>query len=54
MIAHVLRLAVGEWHKLRRRWIPWILLGIVVFLTQGLVWGATSRITSSTRYPKRA
>ena len=39
MIAHVLRLAVGEWHKLRRRWIPWILLGIVVFLTQGLVWG---------------
>ena len=38
MIAHVLRLAVGEWHKLRRRWIPWILLGIVVFLTQGLVW----------------
>ena len=39
MIVHVLRLAVGEWHKLRRRWIPWILLGIVVFLTQGLVWG---------------
>ena len=39
MIVHVLRLAVGEWHKLRLRWIPWILLGIVVFLTQGLVWG---------------
>ena len=39
MIAHVLRLSIGEWHKLRRRWIPWILLGLVVFLTQGLVWG---------------
>ena len=38
MIAHVLRLSIGEWHKLRRRWIPWILLGLVVFLTQGLVW----------------
>ena len=39
MIAHVLRLSIGEWHKLRRRWIPWILLGLVVFLIQGLVWG---------------
>ena len=39
MIAHVLRLSIGEWHKLRRRWIPWILLGLVVFLTQVLVWG---------------
>ena len=39
MIVHILRLAVGEWHKLRRRWIPWILLGIVVFLTQGVLWG---------------
>ena len=38
MIAHVLRLSIGEWHKLRRRWIPWILLGLVVFLTQSLVW----------------
>ena len=39
MIAHVLRLSIGEWHKLRRRWIPWILLGLVVFLIQGIVWG---------------
>ena len=38
MIAHVLRLAVGERHKLRRRWIPWILLGIIVFIMQALVW----------------
>ena len=39
MIAHVLRLAVGEWHKIRRRWIPWILLGLIVLITQGILWG---------------
>lgn len=39
MIAHVVRLAVGEWRKLRRRWFPWILLGIIVVIVQAIVWG---------------
>ena len=38
MIPHVLRLAMGEWYKLRLRWIPWILLGIIILLTQVMVW----------------
>ena len=38
MIAHVLRLSIGEWLKIRRRWIPWILLGLVVLISQGLLW----------------
>ena len=40
MIAHVLRLSVWEWHKLRRRMLPWLLLAIVVILMQVAVWGA--------------
>ena len=40
MIAHILRLSVWEWHKLRRRWLPWVLLAIVVILMQAAVWGA--------------
>ncbi len=32
MIAHVMRLSIGEWQKIRRRWIPWILLGIIVLV----------------------
>ncbi len=39
MIAHVARLAIWEWHKLRRRWIQWILLGIIVLIFQGILWG---------------
>ena len=27
-----------EWFKLRRRWIPWVLLGIFAVFTQMLVW----------------
>ena len=30
MIASVLRLTRWEWFKLRKRWMPWILLGIAV------------------------
>ena len=26
MIVHVLRLTRWEWYKLRKRWMPWILL----------------------------
>ncbi len=40
MITHVLRLSVWEWHKLRRRLLPWTLLAIVVILMQVAVWGA--------------
>lgn len=40
MMGHILRLSVWEWHKLRRRWLPWVLLGIVVILMQAAVWGA--------------
>ena len=39
MIAHIFRLSVWEWHKLRRRWLPWVLLAIVVILMQAAVWG---------------
>ena len=39
MTGHVLRLSMGEWHKVRRRWIPWILLGIVILVSQGILWG---------------
>ena len=38
MINHVLRLTRGEWYKLRRRRIPWILLGIIAVITQGGFW----------------
>lgn len=40
MIARILRLSVWEWHKIRRRLLPWILLAIVVILMQVAVWGA--------------
>ena len=40
MIAHIFRLSVWEWHKVRRRWLPWVLLAIVVVLMQAAVWGA--------------
>ena len=39
MIAYVARLTLGEWYKVRRRWLPWILLGVVVLITQALLWG---------------
>ena len=38
MITHVLILTRGEWYKLRRRRIPWILLGITAAITQGVFW----------------
>ena len=37
---HILRLTQWEWFKLRRRWLPWILLAIMVILTQVFLWGA--------------
>ena len=38
MISHVLTLTRGEWYKLRRRRMPWILLGIIAAITQGAFW----------------
>ena len=36
---HLVRMTVGEWYKLRRRWLPWILLAVLVLITQGFLWG---------------
>ena len=38
MIAHVLRLTVWEWFKMRRRWQPWILLAVAIVLAQIGLW----------------
>ena len=40
MIAQVLRLTRWEWFKLRKRWIPWILLGIAVVVAQSFLWSS--------------
>ena len=40
MIASVLRLTKWELFKARRRWMPWILLGIVVIVVQFSLWSA--------------
>ena len=33
MIADVARLTAWEWNKVRRRWMPWVLLGVAVVIT---------------------
>ena len=38
MIVHVLRLTRWEWFKLRKRWMPWILLVIAVVGAQSFLW----------------
>ena len=38
MIVDMARLTVWEWYKLRRRWMPYILVGVAVLLTQLLLW----------------
>ena len=40
MITRVLRLTRWEFFKVRRRWMLWILLGIVVVITQFAIWGS--------------
>ena len=40
MIAQVLRLTRWEWLKLGHRWMPWILLGIVILIAQLALWSA--------------
>ena len=39
MISHILRLTGWEWYKLQRRWMPWILLGIMILVNQIGFWG---------------
>ena len=39
MIVEVLSLVRWEWFKLRRRWMPWILLAILALVTQIAIWG---------------
>ena len=38
MIADVLRLTGWEWFKLRRRWMPWVLVAIAVLFSQLGLW----------------
>ena len=40
MIAHVANLTRWEWYKLRRRWMPWILLAVIVAFSQLPLWGS--------------
>ncbi len=39
MIAHILRLTGWEWYKLQRRWMPWVLLAIMILANQIGFWG---------------
>lgn len=39
-MAHVMNLIRWEWYKLRRRWLPWIMLGILLFVSQAYIWGS--------------
>ena len=39
MIINLLLLTQGEWFKLRRRWLPWILLAVAVLVSQAFLWG---------------
>ena len=40
MIVELASLVRWEWFKLRYRWMPWILLAILVLTTQLFIWGA--------------
>ena len=39
MIVHILRLTRWEWFKLRKRWMPWILLIVALAVVQATLWG---------------
>ncbi len=49
MMAHVMNLTRWEWYKLRRRWLPWIMLALMLVVSQAYVWGsyAFNRSTQS-------
>ncbi len=38
MIALILSLMTWEWYKLRRRWMPWIMLAIAIAFSQLIFW----------------
>ena len=38
MIGQILSLMTWEWYKLRRRWMPWILLAIAIAVSQLVFW----------------
>ena len=40
MIAQVMNLTRWEWYKLRRRWLPWIMLAILLVVSQAFIWGS--------------
>jgi ABC-2 type transport system permease protein len=40
MMAHVVNLTRWEWYKLRRRWLPWIMLAILLVVSQAFIWGS--------------
>ena len=40
ILVDVLRLTRWELFKLRKRWMPWIILGIVILIAQVALWGA--------------
>ncbi len=46
MIPYVLRLARWEWFKQRRRWLPWVLLAILMLIPQVAIWGAFASYAS--------
>ncbi|MBI4236495.1 MAG: ABC transporter permease subunit [Chloroflexi bacterium] len=50
MITHVFNLTRWEWFKLQRRWMPWILLALIVAFSQMPIWGGffeyRSRVTN--------
>ena len=48
MIAQVLRLTRWELFKVHKRWMPWILLGMVVVITQIILWGNYAAYHSDT------
>ena len=37
-MAHIMNLTRWEWYKLRRRWLPWIMLGLLLVVSQLFVW----------------
>ena len=39
MIAQVLRLTRWELFKVRKRWMPWILLAVAIVVVQATLWG---------------
>lgn len=39
MASQVLGLVRWEWFKIRRRWLPWVLLAIAVLISQAILWG---------------